>query len=496
MKPIKRFIPRALLCIFCLLTLDTYILSAQDSKPLFFERQLLSLEECIRFALENSFEVKLAQLDFLIVQTDKDSVASVFDSVLSADINYSDDKRALLSTLSDVHTRENVYAVEASKKFPTGTGLTLSFSDTRISSNLSSVLTTPAHTAQGTLEIRQPLARNFFGRIDRGNISATAIAVQNADLSTKERIEILIALIEEYYWGWAFSKKNLEIHRQILERAKKLQETNRKNYDIGNIEKGDFLASQANVLTRKKDVFIAKDKYQRSEANLKLLINMDAGRSIRPGEKLGYKKLDLNLESCINEAFQKRRDYQQAKKKLEMRNIILKTKGNERWPEVDLVASMAVNGINGKFRKAAGKISGENNRDYYLGVEISLPLENNLAESEFKKALYEKENAILTLKDVERRIVTEVGNAFRDYRTRETNLTISMKVEDLQREKLKEEGKRFGHGRSNTKRLIDYQQDYLSAQLEVARGIVELEASRINLDRTLNVILERYKDVL
>lgn len=496
MKYIKRFIFRIVFCIICFAGLNAYVLYAQDNKPLLFEEKLLSLESCVRFAVRNSFEIELARLDFLIVETDKDSATSVFDSVLSADINYFDDKRASLFTSGATRTRENFYSLKASKKLPTGTGLNLSFSDTRTSSDSGLMLVNPAHITQSSLELRQPLAKNFFGCVDRGNISATVLAIQNADLNEKEKIEDLIARVEAAYWKWVVLEKSLEIRRQILKRAKELHEINRESYDIGNIEKGDFFASQANVLIREKDVRIAEDNFRRAEEDIKFIMNMDASRRVRPLEVLEYETGEINFEDCLSQAFLKRRDYQQAKRDVEIKNIVVRIKKNERWPEIDLVASMDVNGINASFKNAAEKMTSDNNTNYYLGVEISIPLENNLTKSEFEKAVYDKKKTILSLKQMERRIVTEVGNVFRDYSTHKINLTTLREVADLQHEKLKEEEKKFNYGRSNTKRLIDYQQDYLRARLEVALGRFELEVARISLNKAISSILEKYEDIL
>ena len=497
MKYFKWVIRSALICVFCLLSIDAYIAYAEDAVVLPLNAETVSLQECVFFALENNFEVKLSKLDFLIAETGKSSAEAVFDSILSAGVNYSDDEREQLSVSNSGNTRGNVYSSTLAKKFFTGTGVSLSFSDTRTSTDSGLFSTNPAHTAQGALEMRQPLAKNFLGCIDRGNISVAALVIQNADLGQKERIEDIISRIEKAYWQWVSSEKSLKIHRQILKWAKSLHETNRTNYDMGNIEKGDFLASQANVLIRKKDVLIAEDNYRRSEENIKLLMNMDGQRRIHPMDVPAEKeKVEISMEDCLNRAFMKRRDYQQAKREAEIKKVVLKSKNNERWPEIDLVASMDVNGIDSGFSRAAKKISGDNNRNYYLGVEINIPLENNLAESEFKKALYDKEKSILSLKQVERRIVTEVGNAFRHYLTYKINLATLIEVADLQSEKLKEEERVFGYGRSDTKRLIDYQQDYLRAQLEVVTGRFALEAAGVELNKTINSILQKYEEIL
>ena len=100
------------------------------------------------------------------------------------------------------------------------------------------------------------------------------------------------------------------------------------------------------------------------------------------------------------------------------------------------------------------------------------------------------------VKNIERIIVTEVGNSYRDYITREAVLTNLIEAAKLQQEKLQEEEKRFNYGRSNTKTLIDYQQDYLIAELGVTTGVLEFELARIYLDKVLNTILEKYEEIL
>lgn len=469
---------------------------SQDDDSLSSRQKGLLLEECIKLAVNNSFEVKLARLDFLIAETDLSAAEAIFDTILSANAGYLKDNRQQLSTFSATETETNTYSAGVSKKLPSGTELNLSFSDIRTRTNPANVLASPAHTAEAALELRQPLAKNAFGYVDRRTISVTKLSIQNANLDTKERIESLFAEVETAYWEWVFSKRALEIYQDILEKARDLYRTSAKNYDTGLIEKGDLLASRANVLIREKDVSLADNRYRRAEENIKLLMNIDPARRIYPKENLQYVKKKINLYDCLNQAFQKRRDYLQAKRDVEMQDIVLETKANERWPEIDLVASMAANGINSKFNKAASRIINKNYKEYFAGLEISLPIENNLARSEFEEATHQKEEAIIGVKSIERAIITEVGNGFRNYVTYQVNLDRLKEAADLQREKLKEEEKRFKYGRSNTKRLIDYQQDYLSAELQLAIDILAYKLAVVNLEKTLNIILEKYEALL
>ena len=176
---------RIIILIFCiigLLNVANYSAWGQETDTLASAGRGLSLAECIRFAIKNSFEVKLARLDFLIAETEQGVAESVFDAVLSADVSYENDKREPLSVFGADHQRTNKYSFDASKKLPSGTELSLALSDTRSWTNSGFVARNPAHTAELELQARQPLAKNIFGFIDRRNISVTSLAIQNADL--------------------------------------------------------------------------------------------------------------------------------------------------------------------------------------------------------------------------------------------------------------------------------------------------------------------------
>ena len=477
-------------------TFSSFCVFAQDTGPSVASNAALSLDECIKIGIQNSFEVKLAKLDLLIAETGEGVKEAVFDTVLSGDVSYEEDKREQVSVFAADHATEGEYSIGASKTLYSGTDLTLSLSETRVWDNSGFTSKNPAHEAEISLEARQPIGKNSFDYVDRRNLSITRLVIKNAGLDTRERIEVLIADIQGAYWQWVFAKENLKIFREILEKAKELHKTNTTNYDVGRIEKGDFLASQANVLIREKDVRIAENHYRQAEEKVKLLLNMDADYRVSPMDPLEYTDVKVDLEDCLHRAFERRRDYLKAKRELEIKEITLQTKKNERWPEIDLVATLTLNGIETRFPRAVDHIGRHNNLDYVAGVEVSMPLENRLAKSEFKKAAHHKEKAIVGVKNIERIIVTEVGNSYRDYITREAVLTNLIEAAKLQQEKLQEEEKRFNYGRSNTKTLIDYQQDYLIAELGVTTGVLEFELARIYLDKVLNTILEKYEEIL
>jgi len=473
--------------------------SVKTGDPSAFDAGIVSLDECVRFSVNNSFEVKLAKLDYYIAETDLMYVEAVFDAFLYGKATYTRDKRKELSIFAPDDDIIAEYSAGISKTLPTGTELNLKAEDTRLWNDYpgtSYVRSNPSHTAQWKLDIEQPIGKNTFGFVDRKTITVTKLAIENADLVMKDKIEEVIARTEKAYWELVLRKKALEIFSDMLEKAEKLYEADEKRFDVGLIESVDLLNSEATVATSKADVLIAENERKRAEEDLKLIMNLDEEHSVRPAEKLEARLIERDLAYCLKEAFQKRRDYHEKKRDVDISGLNLRIKDNMLWPEIDLVGSMAINGISGNFATAAGETTLAENAYYYGGIEFSIPIENREARSEFIKAKYEKEDAIVKLKEVERTIITEVGNAFRDVVAYEASLVYLKKAVELQSEKLEAEAKRFKQGRSGTKRVVDYMRDLLLAELDNARFLLKHRKAKVDLDRSMNIILEKYESIL
>jgi outer membrane protein TolC len=496
---------RLLICLALLLSLlpgadcraDTISVKADDHAV--FDAGIVSLDKCVRFAVNNSFEIRLAKLDFYIAETDLMYVEAVFDAFLYGGASHTRDKRQELSVFAPDDDMINEYSAGISKTLPTGTELNLKVEDRRLWNDYpgqSYVRANPSHTAQWTLDIIQPVGKNTFGFVDRKTITLTKLAIENADLVMKDEIEGVIARTEKAYWELVLRKMALEIFSDMLEKAEKLHEADEKRFDIGLIERVDLLNSEAIVATSKADVLIAENSRRRAEEDLKLIMNLGEDHSVRPVEKLEARLIERDLAYCLKEAFQKRRDYHEKKRDVDIMGLNLRIKDNMLWPEIDLIGSMAINGVSGKFKTAVGRTTLADNAYYYGGIEFSIPIENREARSEFIKAKYEKEDAIVKLKEVERTIITEVGNAFRDVVVYEASLVYLKKAVELQSEKLEAETKRFKQGRSGTKRVVDYMRDLLLAELDNARFLLKHRKAKVDLDRSMNIILEKYESIL
>ena len=108
--------------------------------------KLMSLNDCVKYGIYNSFEVRLAKLDLYIAQTDLMYSEAIYDTFLYGGIGYEEDKREQLSVFAPNDSQTNTYSIGLSKTLPTGTEVNAEFSNVRYWDNSVFVTQNPAQT--------------------------------------------------------------------------------------------------------------------------------------------------------------------------------------------------------------------------------------------------------------------------------------------------------------------------------------------------------------
>ncbi|MFH2145782.1 MAG: TolC family protein [Candidatus Omnitrophota bacterium] len=489
---------RVFFIIVCFIFLGNLVLAAGAADTLAGREEpfafLLSLDEVSQLALENNLDIQIAKYDAYIQRTDIDRVKSVFDAVFTAGLAYEDDQSKSSSTLAGTKNTQANYNIGLSKKFASGTKIGVDLEDKRTFTNSSFSSLSSYHDARAGISLHQPLGNNFFGIIDRGGLKITKKQVENSDIAALDRIEQHLASAQAAYWLLALRCKQLEIEKEMLERAEALYRIFKEKEELGLVEQAELFAAEANVAERNDnvlsvahEVLVAKNELLLAlhEEDLSLkIITQDLGEDVY--------RAGFDLKSNLTRAVNARRDYLQAKNNIESNKIDLRMKKNALWPEIDLEASFLVNGLEGAQKAAWENVTSDGNSQWYAGVNVNLPLENNFAESDYRRAQLEKARALIVLKKTEHKIFVEITNALDEIKNKTEKIKLNEEIVKLQAKKLAFEEARFNSGRSNTDTLIRYQEDLLAAKLALALALYEYKLAGINLNRSQNVLLDKY----
>ena len=450
-----------------------------------------SLSDCLNIGLANNLDIKIAKIEAMIEGEGILISEAIFDALITGKATYTDDQRASASTITGTKSLTTDYELSATKTLPTGTELTIDYSNIREWTDSLLVTNNPYHTAELAFSFKQPVLKNFLGYVDRRSVKLARIDAEIADLSALDRIENAVADIEKAYWRLVFSCQNAALREELLSQAEELFNIFEGHLEMGIAETTEIYETEANMRIRKTELEIARNDLKTASNNLKLLLNEDGDFLILPTDRLTLLEKKVDMVESLNEAFAGNREYRAKKKALTGKKIKLKMKANSLWPEVDLVGTFALNGVNRKFENANRLITTDKNPYYYAGVEFTVPIENSQARGEYNKASFEKEKAIIEILQVEKEIITTIDEEVRD-----VNLTLETakrwtKIKEIQYAKFTDEEKKLKYGRSTSKILIDYQNDFIFAAIHEYTAVLHYYTAIIDLENEKDTLLEK-----
>lgn len=450
----------------------------------------LSLSDCLNIGLSNNLDIKIAKIEARMKWQDVLVTESIFDTILTGKAAYGNDRRATPVTLFENETRTVEYEIGVDKTLPTGTEISVDYGDIHRTS-LSVYYPNSPHETEFSVSATQPILKNFFGYIDRQTVRLSKIEAELGNLQALDRIENAIADIEKAYWRLVFAYQNVALRKELLAQAEELYERFKAHMKTGLVEVTQFYETEANMRIRQTNLIVAQNDLTTASNNLLLLLNESPEFLVLPEDRLEIIWGRADLVQSINEAFIANRDYKIKKKELTAKKVNLKMKKNNLWPEVDLVGTFAINGIDTKFAKATKRLGTGEAPYFYAGVEVNVPLENNEARGEFNRALLEKRKAILGVLKVEKKLATKIDEEVRDVNISLENAKRWTGIKEIQYRKFTEEEKNLKYGRSNSKNVIDYQNDFTRAAISEYLAILEYYYALIDLENAKDTLLRK-----
>ncbi len=453
----------------------------------------LNLRDISDLALLNNLDIQIVKLDLYIQRNNLDIATSLFDTYFSAYANYLDDEKEVPDVFSGTMSKIRTSGIDITKKLPTGTDIGLGLSNIRNYSNSSFFTENPFHEMTAKVTLRQALGKNFFGLSDRANIKITKLDIENSEYTTLDGIEQTLSDVQKAYWQLSLAYAELEIRKNMLEEAKKLNDIYKKNFKIGLIERPDLLATEANVKLRENEVAMAELELVKAQNDLLLLLseeNLDI--TIKPADSLDTSSSYADLYEALSQAVQSRRDYKQVKNLLQINYIEVVVKKNALWPQIDLEASYTRNGIDRRYRTAWDDISKENQDEFYIGITIKSSFERTKERAELDQKKLEKQKSLLLLKQIEHTVFRQINSRVTEVNTLANEVAANKEIVSLQEQKLEAESERLRYGRSSADIIIRYQEDVLNSRLNLARSLFSYHASIIDLELTKNSLLDTY----
>lgn len=448
----------------------------------------VTISEISEIAFERSLQAEILRMSLKIKETELQEALGRYDLRLKSLASYDWIEEQQPIVVMGEKTITGLWNFSAAKKTSLGTELELYHENQRNSTSSSFTSLQPNYESHMGLRLRQPILNNGFGYGDRGDIRLIRMSIERMSLETASRVEDLVAQARELYWDLLRASLLFQADTEGRAIARKFLTITRDQIDTGIAEDGDLYAAEANFKTKSQDALRTRLSFVLLNNELKLLLSQRT--DFLPSDKAVLQAESGNLDALKTEAKSLRRDLKRKQNEFEAARIAVKAAQVNLLPHLDLVGTVGSNALDRDQENPQGELFGFNHMTYFGGAEFSLPVENREARALLKRSRASRDKITLEIRHLEDVIDLHIESVYAELLTLAVIAEESAAIEELQRKKLAFEQEQFKNGRSSSKTVIDYQDDFIQSQKRRVSAFIEYLKAKDRLKLAQNSLLQ------
>ncbi len=500
---------------------------AQDVEPdraasIPINMQGLTLDEAIQLALANNLGARVERLRQTIEDSRIVSRQAEFDpaftlSGLYEGIEKPQNTREFVATQSATAPRGSRLFDEENLRFDTALkGRTPLGTEYEFTVELNSLKNTlnidrppsmyyPEYESFAGLRLTQPLLRDFGPEVQLAGLRVARTDRRLATLGWKLKVMQVVASVMKNYYDLSFASDDTTIKMENIHRARTLEDQNRTRVRQGVGSELDVQQAAVAASVREEELITAQ-YMQKEKANLllrDLVSDLDPEHvpAVKPSHRLGVVVPSLERSALMREAVANRIEYRQAQEQIGKQEIKLKFARNQLWPRLDLIGSLGANGLNSSGGAALGDAFESSHPAWSVGLMISIPLGNRQAKAQLKEVQTEKEQLLLSFKQLEIDLALQVDTAASRVETSQRRLATTRQSVAASQATLDAENQRLEQGVGVSFNILEAQKDLgaatsreLAARADLSKSLVDLWLSTGTLLSRLDIVLEADPD--
>lgn len=504
--------------IFAVLIGFSLVLFSQNKEP---EKIELSLMDCVLSVLKDNLEIAVQSYEPEIAEFSIKQAQDIYWPKLN--LGYSNFNYNYLTNWAVQGTnyvdRTLRYNFGVKQKIVTGGELEISLLTQ--SSDTTRALTTinPNYRGELSLNFTQPILKGFGSKINSIDITKAKNLRDISVIGLKSNLVQKVYELEEVYWNLVYSIENLKVYEmtlnQNLERLQQVKEAER----IGAKSSLEVLRTETEVANYENSVLAGQTQVETFQDRLKSLLNFSTEteylKSIIPTDMPSLEKIDISFAEALKTAYAESPEMEKYMKEIE--NVMLEVtfQKNQILPQLDLSASLWFPGQSGDiliFKDnnpysgiVVDKIKGSRidsfkdvfnfkYRNWYVTLNLNIPLESFFSRSSLAKAKLEEEKKMLEREKIEKDIYYNVREALKELKNREKQIDSATRYRELTEKRMEAEEERYNLGLVGNEWLFQYQRDLAQAKVSEIKAHIDYRIAAAKLERIMGVNLKN-KDI-
>ena len=401
------------------------------------------------------------------------------------------------------------------------------FNNTHLTTNNTTSLLTPQLASNFQFRFTQNLLQGFgflpntrFIRIAKNNREISDVAFRLQVITTVDQVENM-------YWDLVYAFENVRVQQEALAYGQRALEDAKRQAQVGTVPPIQVVSAQSTVATEQQNLIVAQNNLQLQQLLMKNALSRSnedpvlAEADVIPTSvmQIPQEEPATPIQDLISQGLQHRAEVVESRIDLYSRDISNKSVRNALLPTLQAFAYYGGSGLGGDINPACefnrvpcsqigslppafrgrssvgygttlNQLVSSTAPDKGVGLSLTIPIRNRLAQSNQVRAQLEYRQAEVRLHQLENQIRVEVRNAQFDVRQNRASVAAAQSAVDLARQTLDADQQKLKVGLTTQVTILQDAATLTTGESNPVSAKAAYEKSRLELDRATGLLLE------
>jgi outer membrane protein TolC len=428
-------------------------------------------------------------------------------------------------------TNTSTYNFGYQQGFLTGTQLGVTYNNSRVTTDNPFTSYSPDIVTTFRATVTQHLLQGFGWGINGRFIVQAKNDRRITDSAFRQQLLYTVNQVENIYWGLVSAYEDEQAKARALAQSTQLTADNRKQLEIGTLAPLDVVNSDSAVATDKQALVASQSNLEYQQLIMKQAIAREltdpalSNAPVIPTDRVGLDRLpeeDMTIDALVQQAYANNPQIEQAVLSMKNNRITIKAEKNGLLPVVDAYAFYGGNqlagsqnpyqncgafgtgqvvtctptngGVSGpiSYGSAFGNLFNNSAPDKGVGVNITIPLRNRVAQADQARSQMEYRQAQMRLQQLYTQVRIQVINGQYALTNDRAQVGASQAGRDYAAQSLEAEQKKFKLGASTSALVLQQQRNLATAENALISATAAYAKDRAALLELLSNTLDRY----
>jgi outer membrane protein TolC len=436
--------------------------------------------------------------------------------------------------LSEIYTNTSTYNFGYTQGFLTGTQLTASFNNSRVTTNNPFNNYSPDITSSFRATFTQHLLQGRGVGINGRFILQAKNDRRITDSAFRQQLLYTVNQIENIYWGLVSADEDEQAKERALAQSTQLTANNRKQLEIGTLAPLDVVNSDASVASDKQALIASQTNLEYQQLIMKQAIARNLNdpqlsvAPVIPTDRVALDRLpeeDMPVEDLVREAYVNNPQIEQAVLNMKNNQITIKAEKNGLLPVVDAYAFYGASALGGSqsphlncapfgevdasgnpvfipcpaneyptvnYSNTFQNLFNSSSPDKGVGVNITIPLRNRTAQADQARSQMELRQSQMRLQQLYTQIRIQVINGQYALTNDRAQVAAAQASRDYAAQSFAAEQKKYKLGASTTANVLQQGRNLGIAENTSISATAAYAKDRAALLQLLSNTLDRY----